>query len=345
MPETSSHTLQDTSGLYRKIKIDQVIRSAHQARKFFDRLKLTNLSESIRQEGLQVPVIVRLVACSDPNCQAPKLDVQDGFPPCPEGSHWHAELVAGERRIRAAVMLGWDTIDAKIIQTASEASAAAKGLIDNLQREDLNPIEEAEGFADLKNLDTYWNQQQIAAATGKSPDYISRSMALLDLPSDIVEKLRQRNLSREHGVELLRLNNAKEIKRMADKVGKKGLTVKQTREAIDRKLGKVPSPPAPPPMGEGGPEAKPSGTGEAAAIRDPLSDIWNGLSSGPENWNVTYDAQGWHFHVQAQGADPKVDLNDWFSRMAKAIAASIDEEEQIRAAIEDARESPKLGRL
>src|SRR5262249_932947 len=146
------------------------------------------------------------------------------------------ELISGERRLRAAKLLGWPAIDARIIQTASEGEAAAKGLIENLQREGLNPIEEAEGFAELKGLDNYWNQERMGQVSGKAPDYISRSLSLLDLPQEVVEKLRQRNLSREHGIELLRFNNANSQKGLANKIIKGGWSVKQTRAAIDRKL-------------------------------------------------------------------------------------------------------------
>ena len=197
-----------SKSVFQSIPLDQIKPSRHQARKQFSEDSIKALAESMKQEGLLQPVSVRQVG--------------DAY-----------ELIGGERRLRAAKLLGWTTIDAKLIQTVSEGEAAAKGLIENLQREDLNSIEEAEGFTELKALDSYWNQERIAEISGKSPDYVSRSFSLLELPAEVVEKLRQRNLSREHGIELVRINNANSQKGMANKIVKGGWSVKKTREAID----------------------------------------------------------------------------------------------------------------
>jgi len=86
------------------------------------------------------------------------------------------ELISGERRLRAAKLLGWQSIDSKVIETVSEGEAAAKGLIENLQRENLNPIEEAQAFQDLIQLDPgYWSQDRIVDICGKSKTYVSRA--------------------------------------------------------------------------------------------------------------------------------------------------------------------------
>src|ERR1019366_4014034 len=138
--------------------------------------------------------------------------------------------------------------------------AVAKGLIENLQREDLNPIEEAEGFKSLLDLhDSHWTQNQVADVVGRDNGYVSRSLSLLTLPAQVLDMLRQRNLTREHGIELLRLNNANSIKSMANKAVKGDWSVKRTREAIDRKLNPLPKPPRPPsPIKES----------------DPLASVW-----------------------------------------------------------------------
>jgi len=114
---------------FRLIPIDRIHPSPYQARKDFDAAALQGLADSLREEGLLEPILVRAV--------------QSGF-----------ELISGERRWRAAQLLGWQEIEAKIIQTVSEADAAAKGMVENLQRQDLNPIEEAEGFKTLNHLDS-----------------------------------------------------------------------------------------------------------------------------------------------------------------------------------------------
>src|SRR5579871_1428732 len=135
--------------------------SPHQARKVFDEDALQALAESMKQEGLLQPITVRQVG--------------DGY-----------ELISGERRLRAAKMIGWPVIDAKVIKTVSEGEAAAKGLIENLQREDLNAMEEARGFEDLNRLDpAYWTQEQIGKITGKGQTYVSESLGLLRLPESV----------------------------------------------------------------------------------------------------------------------------------------------------------------
>src|SRR5437762_3128271 len=98
---------------YQVIPLEQIRPSSHQARKYFDEAKLKGLAESMKQEGQQQAITVR--------------EVQGGY-----------ELISGERRVRAAKLLGWTNLEAKIIKTASEAEAAAKGLVENIQREDLN---------------------------------------------------------------------------------------------------------------------------------------------------------------------------------------------------------------
>ena len=133
------------------ISIALIKPSPHQARKLFDEENLWKLAESLRQEGLIQPITVRQLLPMAGDREDP------GF-----------ELVSGERRLRAAKLLGWTMIEARIISVISEGEVAAKGLIENLQREDLNPIEESEGFLQLNNVDpTYWTHERIAQVTGK----------------------------------------------------------------------------------------------------------------------------------------------------------------------------------
>jgi ParB family chromosome partitioning protein len=195
--------------IVKSIPLSQIVASKHQARKAFDEASLKGLAESMRQEGLIQPVTVR-----------------------PVGQSY--ELISGERRLRAAKSLGWTVIEAKVIETSSEAEAAAKGLVENIQREDLNPIEEAEGFGELNRLDpTYWTQAKIAEVCGKSKSHISESFQFLGFPDTIKDEFRRRNLTAGHGVELLRINNANSQKGMASKAVKGQWSVKQLREAID----------------------------------------------------------------------------------------------------------------
>ena len=134
------------------VSIAQIKPSPHQARKLFDEENLWKLAESLRQEGLIQPITVRQLLPIAGDREDP------GY-----------ELVSGERRLRAAKLLGWTMIEARVISVISEGEVAAKGLIENLQREDLNAIEESEGFLQLNNVDpTYWTHERIAQVTGKS---------------------------------------------------------------------------------------------------------------------------------------------------------------------------------
>src|SRR5882672_4232733 len=141
--------------------------------------------ESLRQEGLIQPITIRKLLPMAGDREDP------GY-----------ELVSGERRLRAAKLLGWDRIEARIISVISEGEVAAKGLIENLQREDLNPIEEAEGFQQLNNVDpTYWTHERIAHGTWKRRVYLTPSLAPMPLPKAIKEDVRRRTYTPGHGLE------------------------------------------------------------------------------------------------------------------------------------------------
>jgi ParB family chromosome partitioning protein len=212
-PEVSAQpAVESLLSKFQLIQITKVKPSRHQARKDFSEEALKGLAESMKQEGLQNPITVRQVG--------------DEF-----------ELVAGERRLRAAKLLGWTAIEAKIIQTVSEAESAAKGLLENLQREDLNPIEEAEGFAELNQLDSgFWTQEQIAKVTGRTQTYISRSIALLGLPEPIIQNMRARIFSRSHGLEFIRLQTQETQLEAFKEVSDKKLNWEATRKLVDQML-------------------------------------------------------------------------------------------------------------
>src|SRR5437016_1368588 len=190
--------------------------SPHQARKLFDEESLWKLAESLRQEGLIQPITVRQLLPMAGDREDP------GY-----------ELVSGERRIRAAKLLGWTKIEARVISVISEGEVAAKGLIENLQREDLNPIEEAEGFSQLNNVDpTYWTHERIAQVTGKSRTYITQSLSILRLPEAIKEDVRRRTYSRAHALEIARLPGSS-LQLSVAKMIPDRLTREQTRRLID----------------------------------------------------------------------------------------------------------------
>jgi len=239
------------------IALDRITPSPHQARESFDEAGIKALAESMKQEGLLEPILVRQV----------------------NGAY---ELISGERRLRAAKLLGWETIEAKVIQTSSDADAAAKGLVENLQREDLNPIEEAEGFQTLNLLDPKtWTQERIGQIAGHDKSYVNRSLALLTLPEEIKKKLRARNFSRSHGIELARLPTVELQLEVSRQIPYK-LTWEETRTLVDKLLGKEPRPGAQSP--------------EPPAAVDPFGTLWTNLfkeGKFPEGtWEARYQRGG-----------------------------------------------------
>src|SRR5438132_2816885 len=259
--------------------------SPHQARKVFDEESLWKLAESLRQEGLIQPITVRKLLPMAGDREDP------GY-----------ELVSGERRLRAAKLLGWERIEARVISVISEGEVAAKGLIENLQREDLNPIEEAEGFSQLNNVDpTYWTHERIAQVTGKSRVYITQSLALLRLPEAVKEDVRRRTYSRGHALEIARLPGSSLQLSVSKMVGDR-LTREQTRRLVDSVL-----------LGKKVPK-----TGKAGVIlsnvnavkgEDPLSDLWpefmqNPWITEPGSLKVKYLGDWkWSFEVPGPEAD------------------------------------------
>ena len=189
------------------LPIDLIDRSPYQPRQTIAEEGLTELADSIRSQGLIQPVVVRKTA------------------------HRY-ELIAGERRWRAAQLAGLSEIPAVIKEVDNEA-AAAMALIENLQRENLNPIEEAYAMANLtKEFD--WTHQEVAEALGKARASVSNMLRLLELSGDVRELIKQGKLSMGHARALLSLPSNQQA-RMAQVVVTKSLSVRQCEQAI-RKL-------------------------------------------------------------------------------------------------------------
>ena len=183
-----------------------------QPRKTFEETALNELAQSIAENGLLQPVAVR------PKKAGP------GY-----------VLIAGERRWRAARLAGLDEIPA-LVRDVTDEQAAALALIENLQREDLDPIEQAAGIRRL--VETYGITQETAAKRlGKSRSAVANSLRLLTLPEPVQERLRSGALSTGHAKALLGLPDAAAIERAAAEAAEKGLTVRQT-EALCRRLAK-----------------------------------------------------------------------------------------------------------
>lgn len=188
------------------LRISEIEPNRNQPRKEFDEQALAELSQSIMQYGVLQPILVR---------------------PLPLGGY---QIVAGERRFRASRMAGLTEIPA-VIRELSDNETMELALIENLQREDLSPIEEAKGYKTL--IDTYsMSQEQVAQSVGKSRPAIANTMRLLLLPDDIIEMVEKGDLSSGHARALLALENKAMMSSLAEEVVKKNLTVRQVEKMV-----------------------------------------------------------------------------------------------------------------
>lgn len=205
-----------TAGL-KELTITDIVRGRYQPRREFDDASLQEMAASIRAQGLLQPIIVRSR---------------------PQGGY---ELIAGERRWRAAQIAGLEQIPA-VIREVSDKQASAMALIENIQREDLNPLEEAAALERLKD-EFQLTQQQIADAVGKSRVAVTNLLRLLNLAPAVRELLLSGALEMGHARALLSLELL-EQERLAKVVADKGLSVRQT-EALVRRQHPTPRGPSP----------------------------------------------------------------------------------------------------
>ena len=181
----------------------------HQPRHHFDQTALEELAASIKSQGLIQPVLVR---------------------PLPEPGKY--ELVAGERRWRACRMAGLTSIDC-IVRHLDDHESMAIALIENLQREDLNPIEEARALGQIKEHFTL-TQEELADKIGKSRPAVTNSLRLLKLPEKVQTMLEKGALSAGHARALLGLDNPESISTLADTILEKELNVRATEDLVKK---------------------------------------------------------------------------------------------------------------
>src|SRR6202035_3461538 len=194
--------------------------SALQPRKDFGREALQELIESIRQHGIIQPLIVRLATASPPS--GGKVGAR-------------FELIAGERRWRAAQEIGLATVPV-IIRSANDLELLELSLIENLQRADLNPIEEAQGYARLANAFSM-RQEDIAFKVARSRAAVANALRLLDLHPQVQVWLTQNLLSVGHAKVLLALKIPEEQLLAAETVLRRNATVRSTERLVARQLG------------------------------------------------------------------------------------------------------------
>jgi ParB family chromosome partitioning protein len=201
-----SATVETPSGSSPKqVAVDRITTSPFQPRRSFDETKIDELASSIRNQGIIQPLIVR-----------PK---NDGF-----------ELIAGERRWRAAMRAGLSHVPV-LVRDASDHEAMQIALVENLQREDLNSIEEANGYRRLQE-EFHWSQEEMAEKVGKSRPAIANSLRLLTLPSEVQQEVVSGNLPAGQARALLGLHTEPLIITACREVIAKGLSTRETERMV-----------------------------------------------------------------------------------------------------------------
>ena len=196
-----------TKKIIEEILIDKVIPNPYQPRRAFSQAGLEELSASIRAYGILQPISVRRIG-------------EDRY-----------ELIAGERRLKAARLAELKTIPAIINDNYTDADSAILAIIENLQREDLNFMEEAEGYANLIE-DHGFTQQSLAGRIGKNQSTIANKLRILRLETNIKKRLLENGLTERHARALLKLPDEALREEALDKIIKKDLNVKKTEQLI-----------------------------------------------------------------------------------------------------------------
>ena len=188
-----------------KVPIKDLTRNRFQPRKYFSKESLEELANSIKEQGVIQPIVVR------PN----KLS---------EGKY---EIIAGERRWLASQNAGLHEVPV-VILNVGDVKSLELAIVENVQRQDLNPIEEARGYQKLIDEFNY-NQEKLSQFIGKSRSYIANSLRLLSLPEEVLSMVQQGNLSAGHARALIGLNNSVDI---AKKIIQKKLSVRQSENLV-----------------------------------------------------------------------------------------------------------------
>ena len=198
-----------TTGEILDIPIDRLSPNPAQPRKYFDEKKLAELASSIREKGVIQPIFVR------------KID--DEY-----------IIIAGERRWRAAQQAGLNRLPV-IVKTVSEKEELQLSLIENLQREDINPIEEGEAYKRLVEV-FHYTQDYLASILGKDKSTVSNVLRLLRLEEPIKDSIRQGLLTMGHARSLLSISDSKDRLFISKKIIQQGLSVRQTEKLVKQQI-------------------------------------------------------------------------------------------------------------
>lgn len=198
-----SELKEDSEGT--ELNLDQLSPNPFQPRSDFDQEKLDELAQSIKEHGIIQPIVVRHV----------------------EGKY---QIVAGERRWRAAQIAGLEKVPV-VVKEMDDASMMQMALIENVQREDLNPMEEALAYKRLME-EFELKQDEVASRVGKSRSTVANSVRLLNLPEEVQNLVSQGNISSGHARALLGLASKDMVIKLAERIVSKGLSVRQVEEII-----------------------------------------------------------------------------------------------------------------
>jgi ParB family chromosome partitioning protein len=190
--------------IIKKIPLDLIIPNRHQPRQNFDEESIKELAQSIKENGLINPITVTQI----------------------EGNKY--EIIAGERRYRACKYLGWKEIDAIIKNNVDDNKKMITALIENIQREDLNPYEKAMAYK--KMIEMGLTQQEISEHCGKSKASISNTLRLLELDEEIIEGLKNGLITEGHARALLQIPDIEERKKIYNKIISEKLNVREVEE-------------------------------------------------------------------------------------------------------------------
>lgn len=197
----------------RNIPVDQIIPNRFQPRTIFDEEKIDELARTIHTHGIIQPIVVR------------------------EYGTEQFEIIAGERRWRAVTNLGWETIPA-IVNNLSDTETASVALIENLQREELSPIEEAIAYGKLLELHDL-TQEALAQRLGKGQSTVANKLRLLRLPQPVQESLLKREITERHARSLIPLKDPQKQVDLLAEIINMNLNVKQTEERVVKILDKA----------------------------------------------------------------------------------------------------------
>jgi ParB family chromosome partitioning protein len=213
----TTERLQDSDAILRELPISEIVANTFQPRSHFDEEALVSLSASIRAVGVLQPILVRELG-------------EDSY-----------ELIAGERRWRAAKRAGLQTIPA-IVRTAEDEGSLEQALVENLHREDLGALEEAAAYKQLLE-DFGGTQDELATRLGRSRPQISNTLRLLNLPLAVQRRVAAGVISAGHARALLGLKDPGAIERLASRIVAEGLSVRTVEEIVSLGQDEKPSKP------------------------------------------------------------------------------------------------------